>query len=128
MRSDVRMLVLVVCLAGCGIEESDLVGTYDCKGCPTKEVLELHEDHSLTWKVTKAGMSKACEYQGNWIYWTVADEPTLALQGLEPTDTSCMVSEEKVDRTDSWQSVIKPSFKKATFWPVGESRIEFVQR
>jgi len=120
------LLALPFVLAGCGIEESDLAGSYNCTGCPTKEAVELHSDHRLVWSV-KAG-ARTCTYEGDWLYMTVADLPTAIFQGLEPVDASCTVTSEALETMDRWHSVEKPLLGRVVIHPSERPRIRFVQR
>ena len=120
------VLALPFILAGCGIEESDLVGNYDCTGCPTKEVAELHADHRLVWSVNVG--AKTCTYEGDWLYMTLADLPIVMFQGLEPGDVDCTVSSETLECMVKWHSVEKPMLGRAVIHPSDRSRIRFVQR
>jgi hypothetical protein len=121
------ILALACLVSSCGIEESDLVGTYDCNGCPTKEALELHKNLRLVWSVENKGTGKSCTYEGDWLYMTLADFPILIVQNLKPTDSSCTISPDSVEEMEKYHSVERPPFGKAYITRSGKREVKFVQ-
>lgn len=121
------VLALACLVSSCGIEESDLVGTFECNGCPTKEVIELHANLRLVWSVGVKGDGSTCTYEGDWLYMTVADLPTAIFQDLKPMDPACTIPVDSVQEMESWHYVEKHAFSKALITRSGKREVRFVQ-